>query len=46
MMAIANMFLKLETVKNFVTTSCKKCRFGTRLDSQHVKVSRIFAEST
>ena len=46
MMVIANMFRKLETGKNFVTTPCKKCCFGTRLDSEHVKVFQIVAEST
>ena len=45
MMVIANMFPKLQTVKNFVKTPCRKCCFGTRLESQHVKVSRILAES-
>ena len=33
MMIIANVFPKLQTVKNFVTPLCKKRRFGTRLDS-------------
>ena len=46
MMVIANMFPKLQAVKNVVTTPCKKCRFGTRLDSRHLKVSGILAEST
>ena len=41
MMVIANAFPKLQTVKNFVRPFCKKRRFGTRFDSQHVKVSRI-----
>ena len=36
---------KLQTVKNFVTPLCKKCRFGTHLDSRHVKVSGILAKS-
>ena len=45
MIVLANMFLKLETAKNFVAPICKKRRFGTRLDSQHVKVSRILAKS-
>ena len=45
-MVIANMFLKLQTVQNLLTTPCKKCCFGTRLDTQHMKVSRILAEST
>ena len=46
LMVKVNMIPKLQTVKNFVTTPCKKCCFGTRLDSQHVKVSRILEEST
>ena len=45
MMALANVFPKLQTVKNFVTPLCKKHRFGTRLDSRHKKVSRILAKS-
>ena len=45
MMVIANVFPKLQTVKNFVTPLCKKRRFGTRLDSQHVKVSGIHVKS-
>ena len=44
MMVIANVFPKLQTVKNFVTPLCKKRRFGTRLDSPRVKVSRILAK--
>ena len=46
MMVIANVFQKLQTVKNFVTPLCKKRRFRTRLDSRHVKVSRILAKSS
>ena len=45
MMVIANVFSKLQTVKNFVTKLCKKRRFGTRLISRHVKGSRILAKS-
>ena len=45
MMVLANVLLKLETVKKFVTPICKKRRFGTRLDSRHVKVSQITAKS-
>ena len=45
MMVIANVFPKLQTVKNFVTPLCKKCRFGTHLDSRQVKVSGIVAKS-
>ena len=45
MMVIANMIPKLETVENFVTPLCRKCRFGTRSDSQHAKVPAILVES-
>ena len=45
MMVIANVFPKLQTVKNFVTPLCKKRRFGTPLESEHVKVSRIIKKS-
>ena len=45
MIFIANVCPILQTVKNFVTPLCKKRRFGTRFDSQHVKVSRILAKS-
>ena len=45
MTVIANMFPKLQTVKNFATPLCKKRRFGARLDCRHVKVSRILAKS-
>ena len=45
MMVLANMFLKLQNVKNLVTPLFKKCRFGTRLNSRHLKVSRIPAKS-
>ena len=44
MMVIADVFPKLQTGKNFVTALCKKCHFGTRLDSRHVKVSAILAK--
>ena len=43
MMVIANEFLKLKTAENFVRPFSKNRRFGTRFDSQHVKVSRILA---
>ena len=46
MMVIANVFPKLQTVKNFVTPLSKKRRFATPLDSRHVKVFQILAEST
>ena len=45
MVVIANVFPKLRTVKNFVTPLCKNRPFGTRLDSRHVKVSRILVKS-
>ena len=44
MMDIANIFLKLETVKNFIRPLCKKRSFRTPFDSQHVKVSQILAK--
>ena len=43
-MVIADVFPKLQTVKNFVRPFCKKRRLGTRFDSQHVKVSQIPAK--
>ena len=45
MMVIANVFPKLQTVKNFVTQLCNKGRLGTRLDSRHVKASLILGKS-
>ena len=39
------LFPKLQTVKNFFTPLCKKRRFGTPLESEHVKVSQIIAKS-
>ena len=45
MIVIANVFPKLKTGKNFLTPLCKKCCFGTRLDSRHVKMSPILAKS-
>ena len=44
-MVIANVFSKLQTVKNIVTPLFKKRCFGTRLDSRHVKVFRILEKS-
>ena len=41
MMVIANVFLKLQTVKILVRALCKMGRFRKRFDSQHVKVSQI-----
>ena len=45
MMVSANVFPKLQTVKNFFKPLSKKRRFATRLDGRHVKVSRILAKS-
>ena len=45
MMALANVFPKLHTVKKFVTPLCQRPHFGTRLDSEHVKKSGILAKS-
>ena len=45
LMVMANLFPKLQTVKRFITLLCKKGRFGTPLESEHVKVSRIIAKS-
>ena len=45
MMVVANVFLKLKTVKNIFTPLCKKRRFGTCLGSRRVKVSRILVKS-
>ena len=42
--AIAIVFPKLQTVKNFVRPLCKK-RFGARFDSQHVKLSQLRVKS-
>ena len=38
-MFIANVFPKLQTVKNFLRPLCKKRLFGTRFHTQHDKVS-------
>ena len=46
MMVIANVFPNVQTVKNFVTPLYKKRRFEARLDSGHVKVSRILSKSS
>ena len=45
MIVIANVFLKLQTVKTFVRPLSKKRRFRTRFDGQHVKASPILAKS-
>ena len=44
-MAIANVFLKLQTVKILVRPLTKNSSFRKRFDSQHVKVSQILAKS-
>ena len=44
-MVIANVFPKLQTVKNFVRPLCENPRFGTRFDSQHVQVSQKILKS-
>ena len=45
MIVIANVFPKLQTVKNFVRPLFKKRRFGTRFDTQHDKVSQVLEKS-
>ena len=42
MIVIANVFLKLQTVKTLLRTLSKKRRFRTRFDSQHVKCLKYF----
>ena len=45
MIAIANVFPKLQTVKELLRPLSQKPRFRTRFDSQHVKASQIHPES-
>ena len=45
MMLLANVFSKLQTVKNIVILLCKKHRFGRHLDRRYLKLSRILAKS-
>ena len=45
MIVIANVFLKLETVKNLVRTLFKRRRLKARCDSQHVKASQRLVKS-
>ena len=45
MMVIANVFPKLETVKNFIRALSKKRSFRTRIDSQHLKPSQMVGKS-
>ena len=44
-MVIANVFPKLQPVKNFGRPPCKNRRFWTCFERQHVKVSHILAKS-
>ena len=41
MIVLADVFPKLQTVKNFLRTLSKKHRLRTRIDSQHVKASQM-----
>ena len=45
MIVIANVFLKLQTVKYLLRTLSKKRHFRTRFYSQHVKVFQILPKS-
>ena len=45
MVVIANVFPKLETVKNLARTLSKMRRFRTRFDGQHVQESQILVKS-
>ena len=45
MIVIGNVFPKLQTGKSSVRTLSKKCRFRTRIESQHVKASQVLAKS-
>ena len=42
---IANVFSKLQNVKDLIRPLSKKRRFRTSFDSQHIKVSQILAKS-
>ena len=44
-MVIAIVFPKLQIVKDFVRPPCKKRDFGTRFNSQYVKMSQILEKS-
>ena len=46
MIVIANVFLKLHTVKIFVRKRSQEHRFRTGFGSQHVKVSELLAKSS
>ena len=45
MIFIANVFLKLETLKILVKPLSKRCRSRTRFESQHVNASQILVIS-
>ena len=45
MMVLANVFPKLQTVKNLARTLFKRCCFRERFDTEHVKASQILAKS-
>ena len=45
MVVRTNEFPKLQTVKNLDRSPCKKRRFGTRFDSQHLKESQTLAKT-
>ena len=45
MIVLADVFPKLQTVKNFLRTLSKKRRLRTRIDSQHVKASQMLGIS-
>ena len=45
MIVIANVFRKLQTVKDLVRPLSKKSRFRTPFDSQHVKGSQTLVKS-
>ena len=44
MIVMANVFLKLQTVKDLVGSMSKKRRFRTFFESQHVKVSETLVK--
>ena len=45
MIAIANVFPKLQTVKEFVRSLSRKRRFRTPFDSQHIKGFQTLVKS-
>ena len=44
LVVIADVFPQLMTLKKFLRPLCKKSRFGTRFDSQHVEAPQILAK--